>query len=264
MNDGFGRELDYLRISVTDRCNLQCSYCIPQEEVHTIPYDEILTYDEIVRVVRILAKMGVTRLRLTGGEPLVRQDLPLLAERLKRIRGIEFLGLTTNGVLLEEMAEALFDAGVDGVNLNLDTAERYRYTQLTKRDEWPRVWRSIQKALSLPFRSVKINYVLAPDSKVDDWFSVVALAKDHPLDIRLIEWIPYADEYVKDGVLSDKAMQIIRKSYVPLTPLDVPGSSELSHYWKAKDFKGRIVLIPFTAASFVPPATACVSPPVDF
>jgi len=133
MIDGYGRTIDYVRISVTDRCNLRCVYCMPEEGIGSISHEEILRFGEIERVCQILAENGIQKIKLTGGEPLVRRRLPELAAALKQIPGIKSLTITTNGVLLEEMYDALADAGVDSVTISLDTLDASVYRQLTRR-----------------------------------------------------------------------------------------------------------------------------------
>jgi len=138
MYDQFGRNIRYLRVSVTDRCNLRCRYCMPEEGVEWVDHSSILSYEQIVRLVRLAAGLGVEKVRLTGGEPLVRKGLAGLVKELKSIDGIRTVSLTTNGVLLAEQLPGLLEAGLDGVNLSLDTLDRAQFASLTRRDELPR------------------------------------------------------------------------------------------------------------------------------
>ena len=132
MLDGLGRTIDYIRISVTDRCNLRCVYCMPKEGVPQISHEEILTYDEIEEVCRVLADLGISKIKLTGGEPLVRKGLPALVKQLKAVPGIRQVTLTTNGCLLEKQLDDLIQAGLDGVNISIDTLDEKRYSRLTR------------------------------------------------------------------------------------------------------------------------------------
>jgi cyclic pyranopterin phosphate synthase len=156
--DNFGRLHDSLRISVTDRCNIRCFYCMPEDgnagnaAVQYAPRQEILTFEEIERFVRIAATLGVNKLRLTGGEPLLRRDLPRLIERLASIPGIQDLALTTNAVLLEQHAQPLYDAGLRRLNIHLDTLDRERFKQITRRDDLPRVMAGIDAAVRVGFK----------------------------------------------------------------------------------------------------------------
>ncbi len=250
MKDSFGRSLTYFRISVTDRCNLRCRYCMPEEGIEAIPHEEILRYGEIERVARIMAGEGASRLRLTGGEPLVRRNLPALAARLKALPGIGYLGLTTNGLLLAPQAAELCRAGVDGINLSLDTLDRERFAAITRRDALPKVWEGLQAALGQPFKNIKINCVLAPSSLKADWMGVVALAKEYPLDVRLIEWMPMAGEAPQNDVGIDTAKTAIEAVYGPLSPLEGDAGAGPALYFGAKGFTGRLGFIPAMSHQF--------------
>ena len=146
MTDNQGRTIDYLRISVTDRCNLRCVYCMPEEGMENIPHDRIMTYDEILRVCRILAEHGLKKIKITGGEPLVRKNVVWLIKELKKISGITNVTITTNGVLLIEQYEALVEAGIDAITVSLDTLDAEVYRQITRRDELSRVLEGIRLA----------------------------------------------------------------------------------------------------------------------
>ena len=158
MIDKYGREIDYLRISLTDRCNLRCIYCMPEEGVKSLSHAEILTYDEILRICRCAADLGIRKIKLTGGEPLVRKGCASLAKQIKAIPGIEKVTLTTNGILLAKQLDALLDAGIDAINISLDTLDREMYRDITGSDNLDRVLDVIKKASVLPV-SVKINAV---------------------------------------------------------------------------------------------------------
>ena len=148
ITDRYNREIDYIRISITDRCNLRCKYCMP-EEVSFIPHERILRYEEILRIVKILAKLGIRKVKLTGGEPLVRRGCDSLIREIKQIEGIDMVTLTTNGVLLEEMLPQLLEAGVDAINVSLDTRNRERYLDVTGKDMYVQVERGIEAVYNL-------------------------------------------------------------------------------------------------------------------
>src|SRR5215471_6431072 len=152
LTDSFGRVHDNLRISVTDRCNIRCFYCMPETEVHFVERCEILDFEEIERFARIAAGLGIRKVRVTGGEPLLRRDLPVLIARLAGIPGIEDLALTTNGVLLEDLAAPLWDAGLRRLNVHLDTLDAARFTQITRRDDLGRVLRGLEAARRANFK----------------------------------------------------------------------------------------------------------------
>jgi len=250
MKDSFGRRINYLRISVTDRCNLRCRYCMPEEGVAAVSHEDILRFDEIERLACIFAGLGVNRIRLTGGEPLVRRDLPQLAARIKAIPGINFLGLTTNGILLPQHARQLWEAGVDGLNISLDTADPKRYAHLTRRDEWVQAWAGLQSALALPFPSIKLNCVLSTDSLSADWLGVIELARKLPVEVRLIEWMPMSGENGQTALRGDEALVMIEQRYGALTPLGQRMEGGPAHQYKIEGFVGAIGIIPAMSQHF--------------
>ena len=249
MTDGFGRLITYLRISVIDRCNLRCRYCMPEAGVPALAHAEILRFDEIERLAGIFAALGVNRIRLTGGEPLVRHDLPELAARLKKISGVDFLGLTSNGVLLPSYAQQLYDAGVDGVNISLDTMNADRYTFLTRRDAWIQAWAGVQAALALPFSAVKLNCVLSPDSLPADWLGVVELAQDLPVEVRLIEWMPMSGAD-RPAVRAEETLDAIEAHCGALIPLEQRTGEGPAQCYAIKGFVGSIGVIPAMSRHF--------------
>ena len=191
MVDGFGRRIEYLRISVTDKCNLRCVYCMPEEGLPWLRRDEILTYEEITEIVRVMAGMGLKRLRLTGGEPLVRKDLPRLVEMLAAVPGIEDIALSTNAVLLAPMARSLSDAGVSRVNISLDTLRPERADAIARRPgTLAKVLRGLEAAQEIGFDPIKINVVLMRGENDDEVADFAELSRDYPLHVRFIEVMP--------------------------------------------------------------------------
>lgn len=191
MLDRFGRRHVYLRLAVTDRCNLRCTYCMPPEGIPWKERDEILTYEEIERLVRILACMGICKVRLTGGEPTVRPGLPGLVARLAAIPGVETLALTTNGVTLEEQARPFREAGVSKLNVSLDTLRRDRFRKITGRDRLPEVLRGLEAALAAGFAPIKMNTVVMGGVNDDELADFVEFARHRPLNVRFIELMPF-------------------------------------------------------------------------
>jgi len=190
LRDPFGRKVDYLRLSVTDRCDLRCVYCMPPEGIPRKPVSEILNYDELVRTVRVAVSLGVRKVRITGGEPLVRRDIVSFVRRVAEVPGVLDLGMTTNGTALREMAAPLKEAGLSRVNVSLDTIRRDRYAEITRRDALPRVLEGIGAAVRAGLLPVKINVVLLHGllhAEVDDFFS---LAREMPVKVRFIERMP--------------------------------------------------------------------------
>ena len=191
MVDGFGRRIEYLRISVTDKCNLRCVYCMPEEGLPWLRRAEILDYEEIAEIVRVMAGMGLKRLRLTGGEPLVRKDLPSLVAMLASIPGIEDIALSTNAVLLAPMARSLKDAGITRVNISLDTLREDRADAIARRPgTLPRVLRGLDAAETVGFDPIKINVVLMRGENDDEIADFAGLSRDRPLHVRFIEVMP--------------------------------------------------------------------------
>lgn len=189
MLDALGRNIRYLRISVTDRCNLRCRYCMPAEGVEWVDHSAILTYEQITRLVGLFAAMGVEKVRLTGGEPLVRKGLDSLVRSIKQVPGIRRVYLTTNGLLLADQLPGLLEAGLDGVNLSLDTLDRAQFKAITRRDELDRALAGLNAALAAPGLTVKLNCV--PSGENDDQLvPLAALAKDRELAVRFIELMP--------------------------------------------------------------------------
>ena len=186
MIDKNGREIDYLRISLTDRCNLRCIYCMPEEGVQQLLHEDILNFDEILRICRCSASLGIKKIKLTGGEPLVRKDCAKLAGRIKEIEGIEKVTLTTNGILLADQMDALLAAGIDAVNISLDTLDRELFQKVTRRDGLDKVLEGIESALSHPGFSVKINSVpVIKDRK--NFVEIAGLAKNIPCMSALLK-----------------------------------------------------------------------------
>lgn len=188
--DSYGRLHNYLRVSVTDRCNLRCVYCMGEEGVEWLNPERILRYEEIVEVVKTAVDLGVERVRITGGEPLVRRDLPLLINELSRISGLKDLALTTNGILLPQQAEILREAGLKRVNISLDSLRPATYRQLTRRGDLRLALAGVEAALKAGFSPVKINVVLMKginDREIPDFLK---LATERPLHIRFIEYMP--------------------------------------------------------------------------
>jgi len=188
--DRFGRLHDNLRISVTDRCNIRCFYCMPEEGVQFMERSGILSYEEIERFVRAAVPLGISKIRLTGGEPLVRRDLPRLVEKLAAIPGIRDIALTTNGVLLERDAADLYAAGLRRLNIHLDTLDRERFRQITRRDDLPKVLAGIDAAVRAGFRNIKFNIVAVKNLVEPDIVPMARYCRERGFEPRYIEFMP--------------------------------------------------------------------------
>jgi len=190
LTDRFGRIHDNLRVSVTDRCNIRCFYCMPEKDAAFVDRREILHFEEIERFVRVAVSLGVSKIRVTGGEPLVRRDLPVLVERLLAIPGIGDLALTTNGVLLEELAGPLYQAGLRRINVHLDTLDRERFIRISRRDELHRVLAGIEAARRLGYGPIKLNVVAVKDLVEPDIVPLARYGRENGFEVRYIEFMP--------------------------------------------------------------------------
>jgi cyclic pyranopterin phosphate synthase len=188
--DRFNRVISYLRISVTDRCNFRCVYCMPESGIEVLPRNELLTFEEIARVVHVGSTLGLRKIRLTGGEPTVRRDLPLLISMLRSIPGIEEISMTTNAVRLEELAQPLKTAGLDRVNISLDTLHPERAHALARRDMLPQVLRGIEAAVAADLTPLKLNCVVMRGLNDDELCDLVAFSAGRDAQIRFIEYMP--------------------------------------------------------------------------
>ncbi len=219
--DRFGRTHEYLRISVTDRCNLRCRYCMPAEETELASKRDILSFDEIVELAALFAELGIRKIRITGGEPLVRRGIECLCEQLAAVRGIQSLGITTNGVLLSEKALALKQAGVREVNISLDTLQPERFLGIALRDEYDAVRAGIRAALENGFQSVKINTVVMKGVNDDELLDLVDFAALHSLNVRFIEYMPFpGNRWSQAQCLPCDAMKERIESKYKLAPLE--------------------------------------------
>jgi len=195
--DMFSRTISYLRLSLTDRCNLKCMYCVTEDEQKgcavKLGQGELLTYEELLRVVRVAVAMGISKLRLTGGEPLVRKNVLDFIARLADIQGLDDIRITTNGVLLAGCAAELYASGVHKINISLDTLQKERFARITGVDCFDRVWQGIEKALAVGFSPVKLNMVVMRDINDDELVDFARLSKEMPLQVRFIEFMPIGD-----------------------------------------------------------------------
>jgi cyclic pyranopterin phosphate synthase len=225
LTDTFGRVHDSLRISVTDRCNIRCFYCMPEQNVQFGPRSEILSFEEIERFVRVAAQLGVTKLRLTGGEPLLRHDLHLLVERLIQIPGIRDIALTTNGVLLAKQADSLYKAGLRRINIHLDTLDRERFHRITRRDDLPKVLEGIAACQKLGYGPIKINAVALKGITEDDVVPLARFGRENGIQIRYIEFMPLDAQGIWDKskvLLADEMLEKLSNEIAPLE--EVPDS----------------------------------------
>ena len=246
MLDGLGREIDYLRISVTDKCNLRCKYCMPPQGILPVSHEEILTLEEIFRLVGIMEQLGIRKVRLTGGEPMVRKNLPWLVEQLHGLSGIREIAMTTNGTLFAPQAKLYREAGLTAVNISLDTLNPERFRAITGWNGMAdaagveSVLRAIDAAMEQQLR-VKINCVPCVEMNGEDIEEIAALAADRPLDVRFIELMPIGCGKNYTGISSEEILRRLERRYGPA--IAIPGKAEVAKYYQFPGFSGRIGFI---------------------
>ncbi len=260
MLDGLGREIDYLRISVTDKCNLRCKYCMPPQGILPVSHEEILTLEEIFRLVGIMEQLGIRKVRLTGGEPMVRKNLPWLVEQLHGLSGIREIAMTTNGTLFASQAKAYREAGLTAVNISLDTLDQERFRTITGCDTRPdtagvgSVLRAIDAALEQQLK-VKINCVPCKELNGADIEEIAALAADRPLDVRFIELMPIGCGENYTGISSEEILRRLERKFGTATAvlekstagrvaeLSVTKTDGPAEYYRFPGLSGRIGFI---------------------
>ncbi|MBZ5577330.1 MAG: GTP 3',8-cyclase MoaA [Acidobacteriia bacterium] len=250
--DSFGRVHDNLRISVTDRCNIRCFYCMPETDVHFVRRSEILDFEEIERFARIAVTLGIRKLRITGGEPLVRRDLPVLIRRLSAIPGVEDLALTTNGVLLPQLAEPLYEAGLRRMNVHLDTIDRARFLQITRRDDIDKVLAGLEVSKKLGFK-VKLNAVAVKNLVEPDIVPLARYARENGFEVRYIEFMPLDAQNLWDRskvLLADDIIAALSREIAPLIPVPDPDPRAPASEYQFADGGGRVGFIASVSRPF--------------
>lgn len=242
MRDQWNREIDYLRISITDRCNLRCRYCMPEEGVAWFEHFQVLTYEEIIRLCGMFHELGIRKVKVTGGEPLVRKGVPWLIRALKEQCHMEQVTLTTNGVLLREQIGGLVEAGLDGVNISLDTLNREKFLEITRRDLLSETLDGLWEALKYPDLNVKINCVPATYN-LDEVTAIAGLAKEHPLTVRFIELMPIGQGQKDNGVSEEKILGLLAQKYGALRLYGGKMGNGPAHYYEISGFHGKIGFI---------------------
>ncbi len=242
MLDRYGREIDYIRISVTDRCNLRCIYCMPEEGVPMVSHEEILSYDEITELARVFADLGIRKIKLTGGEPLVRRDLPCLVKELKAVPGIEKVTLTTNGVLLAEAMEDLKEAGIDGINLSLDTLDPEAFARITRRRALEKTLAGFREALKYSEIPLKINCVPL-GHRDQDILEMAELARQYPVHVRYIEMMPIGLGREFLPVREEELLKKLEARYGKAGPCLEELGNGPAHYYSFSGFSGKIGFI---------------------
>jgi cyclic pyranopterin phosphate synthase len=251
--DSYGRVHDNLRISVTDRCNIRCFYCMPETDVLFVDRREILDFEEIERFVRIAVSLGITKLRVTGGEPLVRRDLPELIRRLAAIPGIRDLALTTNGVLLPELAEPLYEAGLRRLNVHIDTLDRERFRHITRRDDLPKVLEGLETAKRLGYGRIKLNAVAVKNLVEPDIVPLARYARENGFEVRYIEFMPLDAQNLWDRskvLLAGEIIETLSREISPLLPVPDPDPRAPATEYRYADGGGTVGFIASVSRPF--------------
>ena len=245
IKDKFGRAFNYLRIAVNEKCNLRCIYCMPEKGIFFEPQNKLLTRKEIIRIVKVVAKLGVNKIRFTGGEPLLRKDLVELVSGAAETPGIDSLNLTTNGVLLANAIESLKDAGLTGVNVSIDTLEKEKYAEITRRDYIDQACKGLEAAKRVGIPSIKVNVVALRGFNDHELSNFVHLTKDYPLTVRFIELMPFdAQQIWKTGKFF--RAENIKAELIKLFPeiKTTSGSATEFTIFNVPGYKGKVAVIP--------------------
>ncbi len=251
--DNYQRLHDNLRLSVTDRCNIRCFYCMPEKDVEFVPRAEILRFEEMERFARIAVDLGVKKIRVTGGEPLVRKDLHILVRKLVEMPGVEDVALTTNGVLLAPQAEALYDAGLRRLNIHLDTLDRARFEEITRRDELHRVLEGIDAAQRLGFGPIKINAVAVKGLVEQDIVPLAQFGRERGIEIRYIEFMPLDAQNLWDRsrvLLAENILTMLAEGIGPLDPVPDPDPRAPALEYRFRDGRGQVGFIASVSRPF--------------
>lgn len=245
--DSYGRRIKSMRISVTDKCNFRCTYCMPAEGLPWLKKAEILAYEEIVRITRVAVGIGIEQIRLTGGEPLVRRDVPELVRQLRQIEGLRSLSLTTNGILLKQQAAALAEAGLTRINVSLDSLLREKFTRVARRDQLHGVLAGLEEVKKYPsIHPIKINAVAMKNFSEEEVLPFVQFARDNSFVMRWIEFMPLDADQIwrKEDILTGGEIKaIIEAAYGPLVPIKTGDPSETARRYTFSDGIGEVGFI---------------------
>ena len=249
--DNHGRVINYMRLAVTDRCNLRCYYCMPEEGIKYVNRRELMTYEEMVRITSTFAKQGITKVRITGGEPFLRKDMMPFLEAISQIPEIEKINITSNGTLLTDKIDDLKRLGITSINLSLDSLDRERFYKITRRDDFPKVMACLEDLIANDF-DVKINMVVLAGQNLEDIIPMAELAKSKPISVRFIEEMPFNGTQGKGNVefwSHHKILEEIRSVYSNIAKIqDKPFSTSVNY--KIDGFQGSFGLIPAFSRTF--------------
>lgn len=249
MKDSFGRNINYLRISITDLCNLRCKYCMPKEGVSKECHSDILSLEDFYKISKVMVSLGIDKIRITGGEPLIKKDLISLIGKISKLDGIKELALTTNGLLLEKYAKDLKEAGLTRVNISIDTLDEKKYSEITRGGKLKDVLKGIEKAREVGLTPIKLNVVLMGGFNVDEIGSFVELTRNEKMDIRFIELMPIGEALKIKNVFRVDGNTILKK--VPeLREVEREDISSPAKYFKLKNGLGKVGIIEPVSCKF--------------
>lgn len=249
MLDLYGRNIDYLRISITDKCNFRCKYCMPEDRVDTLMNNEILTFDEVIKICKSASELGIQKIKVTGGEPLLRDDVTHLIKSIKQLPLVKNVTLTTNGVFLYDKIHELKSSGIDSINVSLDTLMKEKFSNITRRDKFDEVIRGIKETIKVGIK-IKINSVPIKNFNCDEIENIAAISKDKNIDVRFIEMMPIGLGESFKGISSREILDILEKEYGKFSKLEGSNGNGPALYYKNEQFKGRIGFISAVSNEF--------------
>ncbi|HKI45905.1 MAG TPA: GTP 3',8-cyclase MoaA [Balneolales bacterium] len=248
--DPHGRVISYLRLSVTDRCNFRCQYCMPEEGMHFVARDDLLTFEELHHLSEIFCRLGITKIRVTGGEPFVRKEITTFLRKLRSVDGLEKLTITTNGTLLQQYVNELKEIGIDTINLSLDSLNRERFYQITRRDKFDEVYSGIFKLLDTGFE-LKINCVLMKGKNEEDIVPFIELTKNYPISVRFLEEMPFNGSESFDSIRWDyKEIYSYINAHYPDIENIASDATSTSENYRIPGYKGSFGIIASFSRTF--------------
>ena len=254
LTDRYQRPIDYLRVSITDRCDLRCIYCTPLGGSPKLDHDDILSYEEFLHLIQVAVDMGITKVRLTGGEPLVRKGVTDFCRRVAALPGLQSLSLTTNGVMLEEFAQDIYNAGIRRINISLDTLQPEKFLRITRRDEFHRVWRGIQAAENVGFNPIKINVVVMRGINDDEVLDLAKLTLQRAYHVRFIEFMGLNNDssWLHQHFVSADEILANLHNLAPLEQITSRHTNGPARHFRWPDAKGVVGIISPISHHFCP------------
>jgi cyclic pyranopterin phosphate synthase len=247
--DLYGRNIDYLRISITDKCNFRCKYCMPEDKVDTLMSNEILTFDEIIKICKSASNLGIEKIKITGGEPLLRDDITDLIKFIKELPLVKNVTLTTNGAFLYDKIHELKNSGIDSINISLDTLIKEKFNHITRRNKFDEVIKGVKEAIKIGIK-IKINCVPIKNFNFDEITDIALISKDKNIDVRFIEMMPIGLGGYFTGMSNREMLDILEKEYGKFSRLESANGNGPASYYKNEQFKGHIGVISAVSNEF--------------